>query len=291
MSCAGVSLHVESQGEGSAVIILHGFTGSSETMAGVARSLYDRHRTHRLDLVGHGRSEAPAALSPYRMENCMAQVVAAMDALALDGAHLLGYSMGARVALAIAANYPGRVRSAVLLGVSAGFADPAERALRVRADAQLSRRLRSGGLEDFVAEWMQQPLFASQQRLGRDFLAQARRQRLRNSAGGLARSLEGMGSADMPPLHGVLGRVEAPVLLLAGSEDLKFSAIARQLGALLPRAQVGSVPRAGHAAHLENPAAFNELVRTFFDRVEAGGPAAFSEQSVSSCSSHGLSDE
>ena len=282
LSCRGVRLHVVAQGQGAPVLLLHGFTGSAVTMAGVARDLSRCHRVYRLDLVGHGRSEAPGSVACYRMPACVEQVAAALDGLGESAVAVLGYSMGARVALSLALRHPVRVRSLLLVGASAGLEQPDERAARIAADGMLAQRLRGEGLAAFVDQWLSQPLFASQRRLGEAFLRAARRQRLDNDAEALALSLEGMGAGAMPPLQGLLHRIAAPALLVAGAEDEKFCGLARALAGSMPAARVAVLDGAGHAAHLEQPAAFAALALEFFARHGAGngaGPAVPNGQS------------
>ena len=260
---AGVALRVRSEGTGEPVLMLHGFTGRSESLEPVAEGLRDAWRVVRIDLVGHGGSDAPSTPEAYTMERCVAQLTACLHALGLPRVHLLGYSMGGRAALALAAAHPERVRSAVLVGASAGIADPTQRAARVRDDEALATRIEREGLEAFVERWMALPLFASQERLGPDFLAAARAERLRNRPHGLAHSLRGMGSGAQPPLHEALARIDAPVLLAVGDLDAKFRAIAADLEARLPRARVVAIPGAGHACHLEQPRHFLDELRRF----------------------------
>lgn len=273
LEAAGVRLHARldapERGEGDPVVVLHGFTGSTESMEGVAAPLARRRRVVRLDLVGHGRSDAPTDPACYAMAACCAQVRAAIAQLGLERPHLLGYSMGGRVALACAVDAPGRFASLIAVGATAGLADPALRDARVAADEALAERIERDGLERFVDDWMALPLFASQARLGPDALARARAQRLRNRRHGLANSLRGMGAGAQPPLHDRLDEVRLPVLLVAGEEDAKFRGIAAELAAALPDARVAEIPEAGHAAHLEAPEAFVETVERFLGEAEA----------------------
>jgi hypothetical protein len=113
------------------------------------------------------------------------------------------------------------------------------------------------------------PLFASQARLGARALDAARAQRLRNRPRGLANSLRGMGAGAQPPLHDALARLHRPVLLVVGAEDAKFRAIADRLAAGLPDVRIAVLDDAGHAAHLEAPAAFAQAVRGFLAAVDA----------------------
>lgn len=271
MSATEVSLHALCEGSGDPVLVLHGFTGSHESMQGVADALRDRHRVVRCDLIGHGKSPSPVAHAPYGMRACVGQIVDVLDRYAVERAHVLGYSMGGRAALALAAWEPARVRSLVLVGASAGLDDAGARDARRADDEALADRIEREGVPAFVDHWMALPLFASQRRLGSGALAEARAQRLANQATGLANSLRGMGTGAQPPLHDRLGAVTVPVLLAHGAEDAKFAAIARDLASRLPRARVAAIPDAGHACHLEAPDAFAKTVRAFLHDPSGAG--------------------
>ncbi len=259
----GVRLHAVEEGQGVPVVVLHGFTGDAESMAPVSRALRDDHRVVRLELVGHGASEAPESPAPYAMEACARQILGAVEALGLAPTHLLGYSMGGRAALATSLLAPDRFLSLTLIGATAGLADASQRAARVASDVALAERIEREGIERFVDEWMALPLFASQARLGAAALARARAQRLRASPRGLANSLRGMGTGAQPPLHEALGTHALPVLLVVGDEDEKFQGLAAELEARLPDARVAVLVEAGHAAHLEAPEAFRSAVLPF----------------------------
>jgi 2-succinyl-6-hydroxy-2,4-cyclohexadiene-1-carboxylate synthase len=266
----GHALHVEEHGSGSPLLLLHGFTGSTETLRDTAERLAAQHRVVAVDLPGHGRSDAPDDIAAYGMEACAEQLATVLERLGIERTHLLGYSMGGRVALGLVALQPARVRSAILVGASAGLADPEARAARLRSDAALADELLTRGLEPFVERWMALPLFRSQwERLGPEHREAARKQRLRNRSESLARSLRGCGTGAQPPLHERLGRVTAPVLLCAGDEDVKFCEIARDLAERLPRGRLCTIPRAGHACHLENPSAFADAALSFLRETDA----------------------
>ncbi len=277
LSAAGVHLRALVEGCGSPVLILHGFTGCAESMEVAARGLAAAHRTIRLDLVGHGRSDAPREIAHYSMESCVEQLGAALDALGQPRVHALGYSMGGRAALALAAWQPDRVRSLLLVGASAGIEDERARAARRGSDSALAERIERDGLERFVDHWMGLPLFASQRRLGRDWLAAARAQRLNNRPHGLANCLRGMGSGAQPPLHALLPGLRVPVQWVVGEADARFRATAEELARHVPGARVAVVPRAGHAAHLEDPVHFGQLARRFFAWAEQRAAGARAE--------------
>jgi 2-succinyl-6-hydroxy-2,4-cyclohexadiene-1-carboxylate synthase len=251
-------------------LVLHGFTGCIESMEDVIEALAVDRPVVAVDLVGHGRSDAPADPAHYSMDACIAQVAAALDVLRVrTPVHALGYSMGGRVALSLAVAQPEAVASLVLVGASPGLAEPAERAARVAADRALARQIEDQGLESFVDAWMSQPLFASQGLLGAGFLERARAQRMRCDPKGLANSLRGMGTGAMPPLHERLHALDRPVCLVAGAHDAKFVELAESMSQRLPDARCDRVEGVGHAAHLENGPAFVHTVRRFLSEVDA----------------------
>jgi len=218
------------------LVLLHGFTQTSAGWDGVARELAGRYRLLPPDL-GAG---------PWEAE------LDRLEALAPAEHVLAGYSMGGRLALALALRRPERVRRLVLVSASPGLADPAERDARRAADAALAGRIEAIGAEAFAREWAAQGLFAGQPA---EVAARAHEDRLRRSAGEHAAQLRGLGTGVMPPLWERLGELGMPVALVVGERDAKFRAIAERMAERLPDARVVVVPGAGHAVQLEAPAA------------------------------------
>src|SRR4051812_17617213 len=226
------------------VVLLHGFTQTRRSWRRTVQALGGRYRALAPDLPGHGQ----AAHRVASFDACSAY----LGALGPDRFTLAGYSMGGRVALHAALALGDRLDELVLIGASPGLADPAERAARRAADAALAARIEAIGVAEFAREWAAQPLFAGQpERVA----AAAHADRLRNTAAGLAAALRGLGTGAMEPLWDRLPDLALPVRLLVGERDGKFRAIADQMAARLPDAQVVVVEGAGHAAHLEAPQA------------------------------------
>lgn len=255
----------------SPLILLHGFTGDAGTWKPLLPYLDPDRLTLAVELPGHGRSELPAQVEAYSIPATVRAILATVEPR-IGGLppHWLGYSMGGRVALSLAAAAPERVASLSLIGASPGLADPGARTERQRADAELAAFLRSAGLEAFVDRWMAHPLFASQASLGPDWLAEARAQRLRNNAEALALSLLGGGTGSMPPLWDALPRIDCPSLLVAGALDEKFAGIATEMSARMPNSRTLIIPDAGHAVQFEEPEALGSALHAFFQEVEAG---------------------
>ena len=264
----GVGYNVERAGVGPALVLLHGFTGSAATWAPFVPAFAREFDTLAIDLPGHGATDAPGDPARYTLERTVEDLVAILDRLGIERAAWLGYSMGGRVALATAVMVPSRVAALVLEGASPGIADPGERAARARDDEALAGFIEREGMAAFVERWEALPLFASQARLLEEIRAAQRRQRLANDPRGLANSLRGVGQGAQPPLHDRLGEVGVPALLLAGAEDAKFRRLAQEMAVAMPMAQVAVIPDAGHAAHLEQPAAFERMVLRFLRSLD-----------------------
>lgn len=260
VSVNGIEVHALVTGAGPALLLLHGFTGSAETWRPFLPALEARHRVIAPDLIGHGRTDAPDDLARYRMDACVADVLALLDRLGISDLAVLGYSMGGRVALHLALAAPARVRALILESTSPGIVDPAERAARVQSDEGLADSIEREGIVAFVARWESQPLFASQHRLPKDVQERLRAERMHQRPRGLANSLRGMGAGAMQPVWDRLGELGMPVLVIAGELDEKYVTIARRMGERLPHAQVETVAAAGHAVHLEQPNRFLDLV-------------------------------
>ena len=249
-----------------ALLLLHGFTGTGSVWATFGAGLRRRHiRTIAPDLPGHGRSASPASASVERTAQDMAGL---LERLGAAPAGVLGYSLGARVALRLAVVHPDAVARLVLESPSAGIADAAEREARRRADEQLADEIERDGIEAFVDRWERNPIFASHARLDPRVARVQREFRLRNTAAGLALSLRVAGQGAMQPLHDRLGSVRAPTLVIAGALD-PARPRAELVAAGIPGARLAIVDRAGHTPHLERPTAFRRLVIDFLEEGAA----------------------
>jgi 2-succinyl-6-hydroxy-2,4-cyclohexadiene-1-carboxylate synthase len=225
------------------LVLLHGFTQTRQSWRQTVAGLGGRYRALTPDLPGHGML---AERRPASFAACAAYV----RALGGERFTLAGYSMGGRIALYTALALPGHVERLVLVGASPGLADAAEREARRSSDEALAARIEAIGVEAFAEEWGAQDLFAGQ---GERVAAAAHADRLRNTAGGLAAALRGLGTGVMPSLWDRLGELAMPVTLIVGDRDAKFGAIAERMATAIPDSRVEVIAGAGHAAQLEQP--------------------------------------
>ncbi len=263
----GIVLNVEESGapNGPPLLLIHGFMGSAKTWETHLAALEKRHRVLAVDVVGHGLSDAPVETPHYRMEIVVRDLWALLDALGVERLSLLGYSMGARIALQMAVAFPQRVEKLVLESGTPGLADEAERRTRRAADERQAFSIEIDGVEAFVAAWERQPLFATQHALSADVQEEQRAQRLRNTPIGLANALRCTGVGAQKSLWDSLGSLTMPTALIAGDLDHKFRLIALAMAERLPTPTTVIVRGAGHAVHLEHPIVFDHLVAEFID--------------------------
>lgn len=246
-----------------ALLLLHGFSGSAEDWSPFIPAWSAHVHPLAVDLPGHGRAISVIDPVHYRIEHTAAWLITVLDAAHIDRAHVLGYSMGGRLALYFALHYPDRVRSLILESASPGLADSAARQERIASDERLAAMIEQHGMEWFADTWGELPLFATQRTLPPEVQAMLREKRRRNHPGGLAASLRGIGTGVQPSLWDRLGALRLPTLLIAGALDEKFAALNQAMAARLPDAHLALVPGAGHTVHLEQPAAFTRLVAEF----------------------------
>lgn len=250
----------ERAGDGTPVVMIHGFGGDKETWLMLAP--YVRGRPLLLvDLPGHGRSTVvtreratPAAMG--------ATVVAALDARGIRRAHLFGNSMGGGIALWIARNHPARVASLTLVASVAPEL----------AESELTRALARGenllipGTEDadrFVKLVTEKPPRVP--RAVQRYVA-ARRAAARHTLEELFR-----GWVEASPADGLPADLEAitqPTLIVHGLQDRIIAPdTARKVEARLPNARLTLLDGVGHVPQLEMPAAVARLANAFLAEI------------------------
>lgn len=243
-----MSLHVERDGSGPSVVLVHGFTQNRRCWGIEAADLARDHQVVRLDAPGHGRSAGVAA---DLVEG------GALVAAAGGTATYLGYSMGARLCLHAALSAPTSVRGLVLIGGTAGIEDPAERAARREQDLCTAEAIETEGVAAFVESWLAQPIFTHLP--SEVAFVEERRE---STVAGLVSSITLAGTGSQAPLWDQLQTLRMPVLVVAGALDDKFSALGARMAATIgDNATFATVPDAGHAAHLERPSAFLAILR------------------------------
>lgn len=242
-------------GSGPAVVLLHGFGQDRTCWWGLAEPLASSRTVVAVDLPGHGETGLGAALP--EAEPTAAAVVELCAALGLERPVLVGYSMGARIALRAALRSTGTVHGIALIGGTAGPRGPVEAAERRLRDSGLADWIERDGAEAFARRWEREPVLSGQPP---ELVARQRAVRAAQDARALAAALRGLGPAGAPALWDRLPDVRVPALLVAGARDRRYRRLAVRMATRMPNARTAVVADAGHAAHLEQPHALLELL-------------------------------
>jgi 2-succinyl-6-hydroxy-2,4-cyclohexadiene-1-carboxylate synthase len=243
------------------LLFLHGFLGDRTEWVDLAESFSDDYRCLLVDLPGHGENRSLDE-NDYTIQNCAQALLQLLVELEIDKADLLGYSMGGRLALYLAVTFPKRCRRVILESSSPGLKTKSERDERAGNDRELATKLEREGLDVFLNEWYDKPIFATlKEHPGK--LSGLLKQRRRSDPAGLAMSLRLMSTGRQPSLWDKLSKINLPLLLLAGEKDLKFSGIAHSMADLCPTAEVRIIANAGHNLHIEQPEQFVRIARDF----------------------------
>src|SRR5499426_4682255 len=221
---------VEVDGEGDAVLLIHGLGGSSNVWTPVLGA-FARHRTIRPDLPGSARSgRVEGPLSIERFVQAMQRVA---SALAIERAHVVAHSLGTIVAFHLAVAAPKLVRSLALFGPLLCPPDTARAGIRVRGEK--ARAEGEAGMQE-IANQLVQSAISTETRSRRPVAVAAVRELvMRQCPDGYARSCDALADAQAADVRGI----ECPVLLVTGDEDAIAPAQAvRQIGEKIRGARV-----------------------------------------------------
>jgi 2-succinyl-6-hydroxy-2,4-cyclohexadiene-1-carboxylate synthase len=249
------------------LLFLHGFLGCKEDWSAIVGRLQGAYQILTLDLPGHGEAlfDDP---SSYEMENCAASIIELLSKLAVKSVHLIGYSMGGRVALYLAVHYPEFFRKVLLISASPGIEDEQERRERIETDSALAEHLENDNFAIFLENWYSAKIFASLQEQPK-LLETIISKRKNNSTKHLALSLRHMGTGQQSSLWQALTSLKVPIDLVVGALDPKFVSIAEKMLPYNPaQMRLHKIKNSGHAVHLENERALGELITTWSDCSE-----------------------
>lgn len=257
-------LHFETVGdeEHPPVLFLHGFMGSSRDWEEVIDGLRGHYFCVAVDLPGHGQSVGLTDEDAYSMGGTAVLLTGVLDEIGVDRTHVVGYSMGGRVAMYFAVHFPKRCRQVVLESASPGLKAESDRLARRGTDEARAIQLETQEYAEFLEEWYRQPLFETLER-HEGLLERMIASRITNLPNELARSLREMGTGQQPSLWEMLEHVTTPVMAVAGALDGKYVDVAERMAVLMPTARTAIISNVGHNVHAENPAEYRDLITNF----------------------------
>jgi pimeloyl-ACP methyl ester carboxylesterase len=244
----GVRIHYEVEGNGAPLLLHHGFSGSLKVWrrSGYVDALKGRFRLILIDARGHGQSDKPHDPAAYELERQASDVMAVLDHLSLERAHYWGYSMGGRIAFAIALQAPQRVHSLVI-----GAAHPYSRTLPP------GERPDGSDPQAFVA--------ALYKRTGSDLSAlppEVREDLFANDFRALA-AVQG----NWPPMEHVLPWMAMPTMLYVGDRDPYLEKV-RKCAAAISGARMLELPGLDHATVFRESALVLPAVTRFLAEAQ-----------------------
>jgi len=248
------------------IVFLHGFLGDRDSYAEVIAGLDADRPTLCPSLFGHG-GQPEAGHHDFDTE---VQRLAALvrDEYGDRPVHIVGYSLGGRLALTLLVRAPHLFRSATLISTRRGLDDPRLRLQRLEQDRAWAAMLENGPLPEFLDLWENSPLFATQRELEVSKLIRLREQRLRHDRFALARAVMALSLGQMPSLEREVARITCPVVLMVGGRDSKFRELAADLAQQIPNSRTIVVSGAGHNLPLERPAAVAAAINEGIEHVE-----------------------
>ena len=249
---------VEEEGDGPAVVCLHGLGGTSNTFTPLMPAMA-RHRVVRIDLPGSGRSQrAEGVLS---IERFVATVLEICARLKVERAHWIGHSMGTIVCQHLAVSQPKMVTSLALFGPLIAPPDAARTAMLARAAKARSEGL--AGMQEITATLVNAALSSDTRQRLPVTVAYVRECLMRQDPEAYARSCEALAGAQAAAVE----RIEAPVLLVTGDEDgVAPPQAVRSMAEKFHSARgtrVVVLPRCGHWTPIERPEECQRELRDF----------------------------
>lgn len=211
------------------LLLSHGFGASARMWEPNVAALSADRPVITWDMRGHGDSDSPDDQALYTQAACVDDMAALLDAAGAERAVLGGLSLGGYLSLAFRLAYPKRVTALLLFDTGPGFRnDEARQRWNDQAMATAERLERSG-----------------------------------EGALGRARAARGMLTQSGAEVIESLPSVDVPTLVLVGADDTAFIGAANYVAAKVHGATLVTIPDAGHAANVDQPAAFNEAVTAF----------------------------
>ncbi|WP_072689091.1 alpha/beta fold hydrolase [Rhodococcus marinonascens] len=233
----GVRIAYETVGDGEPLVLIHGTALSHAIWRGFGyvAALRDRYRLILVDLRGHGRSDKPHDETAYAMDLVSGDILAVLDHLKMPSAHVLGYSLGGRVALALAVGAPERLESLIIGG---GSSRPQACAFDRLFFPGCVDVLDQDGMDAFLEQWNSRRSWPIDAGTRAAFKA--------NDAKALAAYMRRSGvepGVDDEVLRGIA----VPTLLFVGSHDTERLGDTRRAAALIPGASLAILPGFDHS--------------------------------------------
>ncbi len=246
----GTNLYFEEHGTGKPLLLLHGFAGTTEMWKPQVEAFSAGHRFITYDLRGHGRSDAPASIKDYSIDIVAEDQRQLLKRLGIARCVVGGLSLGGFVTLGFWAKHPEMVAGMVLADTGPGYRNPrGGMELWNRARLEVAEVLTQQG----IAGYLKSPYATTIYYSGPEIMRSHQPHGLANVSLGV------MINPLMPPLEDI----EAPTLVVCGDDDAAFLPPTEYMHKHIKGSEKVIIAKAGHAANMDQPKAFNDAVLRF----------------------------
>jgi len=269
----GVSLYYEEAGDGTPIVFVHEYAGDWRTWEPQMRFFSRAHRCVTYSQRGYPPSDVPTDPGKYGQDLARDDVIALMDGLKIDKAHIVGHSMGALTALLVGIKYPERCLSVTAAGCGYGSSPDAKLVEQTReASRETAKMFETVDFPTAAARYADGATRQTHKHKDPRGFAEFARMLAEHSPIGHAMTMREVQSK-RPTLWDIqddLKKFKPPLLVLVGDEDdwcLEASVFIKRT---VPTAGLVVIPRSGHTITSEEPAAFNAALADLIANAEAG---------------------
>ena len=250
----GIEIDYEVSGSGPPVLLSHGYSATRRMWDGQHRALGDAYQVISWSMRGHGQTESPADPSQYSAGLTIADMRALLRHVGVERAVIGGLSLGGYASLDFYVAHPEMVRALVICDSGPGYRNPEARAAWNQRAHERAAELEARGLD----------ALSGRSREMREAMGEHR------SAQGLAHAARGMLAQEGSRVIDALAGVRVPTLIIVGDQDQPFIAPCEYMAKKIPGARLEVIAGAGHSSNLDQPEAFNRVLRDFLDGLPAG---------------------
>ena len=247
----GIVIEYQDGGQGSPVLLGHGYSATGRMWDGQRAALGDRYRIISWDMRGHGQTESPSDPAQYSAALTVADMRALLLHCGIERAVVGGLSLGGYVSLAFYLAHPEMVRALVICDSGPGYRNAEARAAWNARAHERAAELEAKGLD----------ALAGRSREMREAMGH------HGSAQGLAHAARGMLAQEGSAVIDGLATIRVPTLIIVGDQDRPFLAPCEYMANKIPGAQLEVIAGAGHASNLDQPAAFNRVLLEFLQSL------------------------
>ena len=267
----GVRLYYEEAGAGKPIVFVHEFAGDHRTWEPQMRYFSRTHRCISFSARGYPPSDVPQRPEQYGQQAAVGDVIAVLDALDVEKAHVTGHSMGAYTALHVGLRQPARCLSVAALGCGWG-SNPSERDASVKLCEEIAEMFRNEPIAQAAAKYARFAMRLTFEAKDPRGFAEFERMLAEHDGTGMALTMLNL-QLKRPTLWELeqeLKEFAVPLLVVVGDEDAPCIDGSVFLKRTVPTVALQMIPRAGHSITSEEPAAVNAALEQLYAAVEGG---------------------